>query len=516
MSDENELSGRHNVVVPGEHEDQIVKVESAPSGGAFDLHHPPSQERIADCVHCGFCLPTCPTYLLWGEEMDSPRGRIYLMKVGLEGTTGMDAAYVSHFDACLGCMTCLTACPSGVRYNELIEAVRPQIERNYRRRPLDRAFRGLIFALFPNPRRLRVASVLGWGYQRLGLRAALHRAGAVDRLPPRLRALEELMPPIKLRDLTRRVRERTPAARGRPTRMRVGMITGCVQRVYFADVNAATVRVLRAEGCEVIAPSDQGCCGALMVHAGQEPQAIERARAMIDTFERAGVDAIVINAAGCGSTLKEYGHLLRDDPAYAERAGAFAAKVRDVSELLAELGPVAERHPIAARLAYHDACHLAHAQGVRSQPRQVLSAIPGVEVVDIPEAEICCGSAGIYNLVQPEPAEDLGRRKAANIAATDPDAVVTANPGCLLQIRRYLDRDLPLFHPIQLVDASIRGVDPLPRRRRGDGSRPSKAPRLLPTVRSRPPNVQQAQPFHAPGPLPGDQDTKVKARAPSA
>jgi glycolate oxidase iron-sulfur subunit len=463
VTDQNEFSGRHNVAaIPGDHEDQIVKVAEAPGGGAFDRHHPPSPERIADCVHCGFCLPACPTYVLWGEEMDSPRGRIYLMKVGLEGATAMDSTFVSHFDACLGCMGCLTACPSGVRYNELIEATRAQIERNFRRPWADRALRAAIFALFPRPSRLRAMSVPGWAYQRLGIRAALRHLGIVDRLPPRLRALEQLMPSIRLGDLFARVAERTPAVGS--TRRRVGMITGCVQRVFFGDVNAATVRVLAAEGCEVIAPPTQGCCGALMVHAGRETEALASARALIDTFERAEVDTIVINAAGCGSTLKEYGYLLRDDPTYAERATAFARRVRDISELLVELGPRAKRYPIPARLAYHDACHLGHAQGIRAEPRQALAAIPGVEIVGIPEAELCCGSAGIYNLVQPRPAEDLGRRKAAHIVAAAPDAVVTSNPGCLLQLRRFLDRDLPLFHPIELIDASIRGVDPVRRR----------------------------------------------------
>jgi glycolate oxidase iron-sulfur subunit len=245
------------------------------------------------------------------------------------------------------------------------------------------------------------------------------------------------------------------------TRRRVGFLTGCVQRVFFADVNAATVRVLTAEGCEVVAPRTQRCCGALSEHAGREPEALERARKLIDAFAEVEVDTIVSNVAGCGSTLKEYGRLLRDDPVYAERAAAFSAKVRDVSELLADLGPVAPRHPIEARVAYHDACHLGHAQGVRSQPRDVLRTIPGLQVTDIPEAEICCGSAGIYNLVNPEPAEDLGRRKVEKVLSVAPDALATANPGCLLQIRRYWPGELSMFHPIELVDASIRGVDPI-------------------------------------------------------
>ncbi|MPZ88497.1 MAG: 4Fe-4S dicluster domain-containing protein, partial [Nitriliruptorales bacterium] len=426
-------------------------------GIAFDAHHPPSTARIDDCVHCGFCLPTCPTYALWGEEMDSPRGRIYLMKLGLEGGTDMSDVFVGHFDACLGCMACVTACPSGVRYDELIEATRAQIERNHPRSRGDRLFRSLIFALFPHPARLRIAALLGWLYQRLGGDRLLRFTGLDTWLSPRLRALSELLPDVRLSDLRRRTLARTPAQAPGASPRRVGLLTGCVQRVFFAEVNAATVRVLSAEGCEVVAPPGQRCCGALMVHAGREDEALAYARMLIDTFDEAGVDTVVVNAAGCGSTMKEYGHLLRDDPAYAERAQAFSRKVRDLSEVLDELGVQTPRQPLAARVAYHDACHLAHAQGVRAEPRRVLRAIPGLEVAEIADPEICCGSAGIYNLVEPEPAAELGRRKAASILATGAQAVVTANPGCLLQLRRYLD--LPLYHPVQVVDASIRGKD---------------------------------------------------------
>jgi glycolate oxidase iron-sulfur subunit len=244
------------------------------------------------------------------------------------------------------------------------------------------------------------------------------------------------------------------------------LITGCVQSVYFADVNLATARVLASEGCEVIVPREQGCCGALQEHAGEEPAAMRRARRLIATIERAGVDTIVINAAGCGSLLKEYGHLLREDPVWAERAAAFSEKVRDINEVLAHLEPRAPRHPIAARVAYHDACHLAHAQGVRAQPRAVLGTIPELDVVELSEPEICCGSAGVYNLLQPEAASDLGVRKAATIAAVAPDAVVTANPGCMLQINRHLEQPLPMLHPVQMVDAAIRGRNPIPAERR--------------------------------------------------
>jgi glycolate oxidase iron-sulfur subunit len=430
------------------------EVHVAPGFGAFDPHHPPSADRLDDCVHCGFCLPTCPTYSLWGEEMDSPRGRLYLMRMGLEGEVAMDDVFVGHFDACLGCMACVTACPSGVRYDELIEATRSQIERNYERGAADRLFRWLIFALFPHPARLRVVAVLGWLYQRLGGSRLLALTGLEHYLPRRILALDALMPDIALHDLRTRLPTETPAVGER--RRRVGLLTGCVQRVFFGDVNAATVRVLAAEGCEVVVPADQECCGALMVHAGREEAAVEQARRLIAAFEQAGVDTVVVNAAGCGSSMKEYAHLLRDEPdGWAERAKAFSAKVRDVMELLDELEPRAARAPVRGRVAYHDACHLAHAQGVRVEPRRVLRSIPALEVADVADPDICCGSAGIYNLVQPEPAEDLGRRKADAIRATGAGAVVTGNPGCLLQLRRYLD--LPLYHPVQVLDAALRG-----------------------------------------------------------
>ncbi len=426
---------------------------------AFDDHHPPSEELIDDCVHCGFCLPTCPTYILEGNETNSPRGRIYLMKMGNAGEVPMDKQFVANFDACLGCMACVTSCPSGVKYDQLIEAVRPQIDRNWGRTRTDRLFRTMIFTLFPYPARLRPAACVGTLYQKLGLRRWLAKAGLLARLPARLQAMEALLPALSMRSVIATQPAFTPAVGIR--RRRVGMLSGCVQRVFFADVNAAATRVLAAEGCDVVAPKDQQCCGALSSHAGREEEAIVRARRLIDIFETAGVENIVTNVAGCGSAMKEYPILLRDDSDYADKAVAFSAKVRDISELLDEIGPVAIRHPIPAKVAYHDACHLRHAQGITAPPRNVLRGIPGMLVLDIPEADVCCGSAGIYNLVQPEPAERLGKRKVELIAATEPDAVVTSNAGCLLQIRRYLDAGVPLFHPIQLVDASIRGVDPI-------------------------------------------------------
>jgi glycolate oxidase iron-sulfur subunit len=443
-----------------------VEVMRTDGHGVFDALRPPSADLLADCVHCGFCLPTCPTYALWGEEMDSPRGRIYLMELASAGDVALDDVFVTHMDRCLGCMACVTACPSGVQYDKLIEATRPQIERNHPRSSRERWFRRVIFALFPHPARLRVAALVGLAYRRLRVGDLLRRSGLYARLPARLQALEELLPDVTMRALRRQLPVHVAprslngdAPVGAPVR-RVALVTGCVQSVYFGDVNAATARVLALEGCEVIIPRDQGCCGALMEHAGQEEMAFDHARRMIATMETADVDTVVINAAGCGSTLKEYGHLLRDDPAWAERAAAFSAMVRDISEVLDELEPRATRHPVPARVAYHDACHLAHAQGVRRQPRAVLRTIPGLELVELSEPDICCGSAGIYNLLQPDAAVELGVRKAATVAAVAPDALVTANPGCILQLKRHLAVEMPLLHPVQVVDASLRGRNP--------------------------------------------------------
>jgi glycolate oxidase iron-sulfur subunit len=423
--------------------------------GAFDALHPPDRALLDDCVHCGFCLPACPTYQLWGEEPDSPRGRLYLMSSALDSEIGLDRTFVRHLDACLGCMGCMTACPSGVRYDRLVEATRAQIERNAPRTLGDRAFRKLLFALFPHPRRLRVAALLAWLYQRSGLQALARRSGLVARLPARLGALEALLPPVELASTWRRLPRSTPPP-GR-ARLRVGLVTGCVQSVFFSRVNEAAAAVLAAEGCEVVAPPGQGCCGALGLHSGLRERAAADARKLIAVMEGAAVDAVVVTAAGCGSALKGYGELLGDDAAWAGRARTFAASVRDVTELLAGLEPRATRHEFRARIAYHDACHLAHAQGVRAEPRALLRSIPGVELVDVAEAELCCGSAGVYNLLEPDAAAELGRRKAEHLRAAGADVVVSANPGCLLQFRRHLGDGVPLLHPVEVLARSVLG-----------------------------------------------------------
>ena len=424
--------------------------------GVFDSNHPPSHELADDCVHCGFCLPTCPTYVLWGHEADSPRGRILLMKAGLDERAQWDAAFQRHFDTCLGCMACVTACPSGVQYDRLIEATRPQVERHGFRSLGERLFRQLIFSLFPHPDRLRAMRAPLAVYQRTGLQQLVRASGLTKLIPKRLAAMERLLPPLPSNGAASELPEVSPATGDR--RRRVGLLLGCVQRVFFSHVNHATARVLAAEGCEVVAPREQTCCGALMMHAGREQDAIASAKQTIDLFERAGVDQIVVNAAGCGSAMKEYGVLLRDDPAYADRARAFAAKCVDVMELLADLEPRATRSPLHTRAAYHDACHLQHAQRIKAAPRQVLRTIPGLEIKEIAESDVCCGSAGIYNLLEPDAANALRDRKVANILRTGADVVVSGNPGCMMQLRAGLDaakRPIRSMHTIELLDASI-------------------------------------------------------------
>lgn len=435
-------------------------IEIAPARpSSFDAYHAPDEELLADCVHCGFCLPACPTYVLWGEEMDSPRGRIYMMQKASQGEAPLDQIFRQHMDNCLGCMACMTACPSGVQYNKVIEDTRAQLERNIPRASGDSLFRKLLFATFPHPARLRALAVPMLLYQRSGLQTLVRRSGLLRLMPKRLAAMEALLPEVPS-DFARRMPVRTPPVA--PRRRRVGMLTGCVQQVFFPHVNAATTRVLAAEGCEVIVPENQPCCGALMVHSGLEEQAAAMARQIIVLFEGAAADTIVVNAAGCGSTMKEYGHLLRDDPEWAERGRAFSAKCKDIAEILCELEPAAVRSPLPLRIAYHDACHLRHAQGIYLEPRQVLAGIPGLEVAEIAEASLCCGSAGVYNLLHPEAARELGDRKVTHLLEARAAAVVSANPGCLLQLmsglRRRGEQELPAFHMVELLDASIRGI----------------------------------------------------------
>jgi glycolate oxidase iron-sulfur subunit len=377
------------------------------------------------------------------------------MKLRRDGREADSAGFVRHIDTCLGCMACVTACPSGVQYDSLLEAARPQVERDAKRGVWDRAFRRLIFAMFPHPGRLRALSWPLGLYQKLGLQRLVHSSGVLALLPKRLQAMERLLPPIAFggAELPARI-----PAQG-VQRKRVALLLGCVQRVFFRHVNEATARVLAAEGCEVIIPQTQECCGALAEHAGEEADAMASARKLIDAFEGTGADTVVINAAGCGSAMKRYGHLLRNDPAYAAKAQAFAAKCKDISEVLVELEPRAPRGAVQLKAAYHDACHLQHAQAVRVQPRLILQSIPGVQVREIPESDICCGSAGIYNMLEPEAAAQLRDRKVGNILKTDAEVIVSGNPGCLLQIATGLEsagRPMRIMHLVEVLDASIR------------------------------------------------------------
>jgi glycolate oxidase iron-sulfur subunit len=437
---------------------------------------------VSDCVHCGFCLPSCPTYQLWGEEMDSPRGRIHLIGQLLDGAEASPMA-AEHLDRCLGCMACVPACPSGVRYDRLIEAARswasepeaeprpgpgpgesePEPAAARPPRPLpprsrrERVLRAAIFAAFPYPARLRKLMVPLRAAQRTGIDRRIGNADLAERLAPEIAAAMRVAPP-RARTPRGRFPERV-AARGE-RRAVVGMLTGCVQQVFFPAVNAATARVLASEGCDVVIPAGQGCCGALSLHDGRRAEAMRFARDLIQTFERADVDAVVVNSAGCGSAMKEYADLLAGDPAWAKRAERFSGKVEDFSEFLVRLGPAAERHPLPVTAAYHDACHLAHAQRITAQPRELLRAVPGLSIVELADAGTCCGSAGIYNLVQPQTARQLGARKAGAVAESGADLVVSGNPGCALQIASALGTagtPVPVAHVAEVLDASIRG-----------------------------------------------------------
>ena len=428
----------------------------------FDGSHPPEPKLIDTCVHCGFCLSNCPSYRVIGKEMDSPRGRIYLMDAINEGEIALNTATVQHFDSCLGCLACVTTCPSGVQYDKLIRATRHQVERNYPRSLSDRLLRLLIFSLFPYPNRLRVFLVPLWVYQKLGLHKLVRGTGLLKLISPRLAAMESILPNITLKSFQADLPDVIPA-QGKK-RYRVGMILGCVQRLFFSPVNEATVRVLTANGCEVVIPKSQGCCAALPEHQGQTEQASALARQMIDSFADTNVDVVIINAAGCGHTLKEYGHILEDDPEYREKAKEFAAKVRDVQEFLATVGLTAKLSPLADQpltLVYQDACHLLHGQKISVQPRQILRQIPGVKLREPIDAALCCGSAGVYNMLQPEVAEELGQQKVQNLLNTGADLIASANPGCTLQISKHLrsqGKQISIVHPMELLDYSIRGV----------------------------------------------------------
>jgi glycolate oxidase iron-sulfur subunit len=428
----------------------------------FDGQEPPAQNLINACVHCGFCLTTCPSYRVIGKETDSPRGRIYLMDAINKGEAAFSETSAGHFDTCLGCLACTTACPSGVQYDKLISSVRSQVKRNHQRSWPQQAIRNLIFSIFPYPDRLRLLLGPLAVYQRLGLSKLVQATGLLPKLSPNLAAMERLLPTVTVQSFQDNLSEIIPAQGEK--RYRVGMVLGCVQRVFFSSVNEATARVLAANGCEIVIPKTQGCCAALPAHQGEEDQAAALAKQMIDSFADQAVDFIIINAAGCGHTLKEYGHILRHDPVYHAKGEAFSAKVRDVQEFLMDVGLTSPLKPLRTtplQVVYQDACHLLHGQKISAPPRQLLKQIPGVTLSEPIDAALCCGSAGVYNMLQPEVAHELGQMKATNLVNTGAQVIASPNPGCALQIQNHLKLkglNVPLMHPVQLLDYSIRGI----------------------------------------------------------
>jgi glycolate oxidase iron-sulfur subunit len=410
--------------------------------GAFDLRDPPDMEGIRACVHCGICLPQCPTYRVLGVEMDSPRGRVYLMRAAAEGRIGITPTFARHIDLCLGCRACETACPSGVPFGRLLEATRGQIERAGVRPRVDRMFTPLILSLFPHPDRLDLVLRGLRFYQRAGLQRVVRSSG-IFKLFPRLGAMEALLPPLPAATAPLPPRM---AARG-ARKGTAGLLLGCIQRLLFPQVNTLTARLLTLAGYDVVVPPDQGCCGALNFHGGRLDEGRGLATRLVSAFG-SKVDVIVTNAAGCGSVMGEYPHWLPGNA----RVAAFSGKVRDVSELLADIDlPL---RPLKATAAYHDPCHLVHGKRVRSQPRALLGKIPGLTVVELADSELCCGSAGVYNLLEPEMAERLLEMKVNSIAETRASILVTGNPGCLLQIAkgcRSRGLQIEVLHPMELL-----------------------------------------------------------------
>ena len=459
-------------VFPWAEEEPVVRLEPEPAlaemtSGAetgqsialgFSGPDQPQWEDYSKCIRCGLCLNQCPTYRELGVEMDSPRGRIYQMVLVAEGRLPLGESFVRHIDLCLDCRACETACPSGVEYGKLVEAARAQIEQHYPRPWQERLLRRLAFHyLLPNPMILRLAAALLRFSQNSGLQEMARRSGLLQEFP-RLAEVEPLAPAMESPSFFPQIGKVFPARGNR--RFRVAFHAGCIANVAFARLQEATVRVLQANGCEVVVPSGQICCGALHVHAGLRDEARSLARRNIEVFLREPVDAILTNAAGCGSTLKEYGYLLRDDPVWRERAAAFDARMKDVTEFLAEIGLTQTMRPLPGTVTYQDSCHLAHGQKVRQQPRALLQSVPGLRLVEMPLADLCCGSAGIYNVTETRLAMQLLRNKMEAVNGTGAQTVATANPGCILQLRagvKLYGQGQRVAHVVELLDqANVR------------------------------------------------------------
>jgi glycolate oxidase iron-sulfur subunit len=406
--------------------------------------------RYQECVHCGLCTASCPTYVETCDENDSPRGRIYLMRAVADGRLEMGPGVRKHLELCLDCRACETACPSGVQYGRMIEPFKIALQKSASPGEKTSLLQRLILHhLFPYSGRVRLALAPARLLQRIGALDWAERVGLTRLLPPSLRRMQAMLP--KLTSRSGRLPEVLPPIG--PRRARVALFLGCVADAMFPETNAATARVLQHNGCEVVIPPTQACCGAIHYHSGVEEPALELARRNLAAFPLDEVDAIIVNAAGCGAMLKDYAHIL--PAAEHDAAERFTAKVKDISEFLMALGPIPPRNPLPMKVTYHDACHLCHAQQIRSQPRALLAMIPGLQLVPLEESEICCGAAGTYNLTQPEMSERLGRRKMDHIEATGAEMVVTGNVGCILQIARKIKergRRMEIAHPIDLLD----------------------------------------------------------------
>ena len=438
-------------------------VTTAESPGLQGFLSPMDYEALVKCVHCGLCLNECPTYRANGLEPDSPRGRLYLIRAVSEGTLPVSEDVVEHLQRCLVCRSCETACPSNVQFGQVMEAARHSLLKDHSR-PKRRFLSWLAFRqLFPYPERLALIARLLRLYQRSPLPALTSLLARLKLMPARLAVMEKMSPPLSDRFFEIPASEVVPARGER--RYTVGMISGCIMPLAFAETNDATVRVLAANGCDVVLPKAQRCCGALAAHSGDADASLDLARANIDAFERVGfeqLDSIIINAAGCGAQLKNYAHLLADDPRYAERARRFTAKVEDVSEFLARVGLTSPLGPVQRTVTYQDACHLIHGQKIKSQPRDLLRSIPGLDLIEMVDAHRCCGSAGIYNILEPEMSMEVLDAKMENVLATNAQCVVAGNPGCILQLNLGLkqhNRPPTATHLVDLLDESIQAAD---------------------------------------------------------
>jgi glycolate oxidase iron-sulfur subunit len=417
-----------------------------------DRSEGPAQEDLDKCVHCGLCLNACPTYRDLGVEMDSPRGRVYQMNAVAAGAP-ITPAYIQHMELCLACRGCETACPSGVPYGRMIEAARNQIEvARGRRRSFLHGLKRLAFRAIQSRTALQIAGAALYLYQASGLQWLIRATGILKPLG-KLANLEALTPPAEVPFFFSHIGKTFPAKGER--RYRVAFLAGCIANVSFARLNEATVRVLQANGCDVVIPGEQGCCGALHLHAGLKHQAESLARRNVDAINPAEFDAILTNTAGCGSTLKEYGQILGNDAAYAAKAADFTAKMKDINEFLASIELNPAMGPVNAVVTYQDSCHLAHGQKIKVAPRKLLKSVPGLKLQEMPMSDLCCGSAGVYNVVQNEMAMRILERKMASIDTTKASIIVTANPGCMIQLMagsRLYGQGQEVAHVVQILD----------------------------------------------------------------